>query len=68
MKFQVVFCGKNKKNIINLSSAEVAQGMVKVKAILELRWYSGRKHENALSLINPRPVHLYTAVLNISFG
>ena len=30
MKCQNLFSGKNKKNIINLSSAELAQGVVKV--------------------------------------
>ena len=32
MKRQILFSGKNKKNIINLSSAENAQRVVKVKA------------------------------------
>ena len=31
MKYQIMFSGKNKKNIINLSSAEFAQRVVKVK-------------------------------------
>ena len=31
MKCQFLFSGKNKKNIINLSSAEVAQIVVKAK-------------------------------------
>ena len=31
MKCQILFSGKNKKNIINLSSAENAQRVVKVK-------------------------------------
>ena len=31
MKCQMLFSGKNKKNIINLSSAELAQRAVKVK-------------------------------------
>ena len=31
MKCRILFSGKNKKNIINLSSAENAQGVVKVK-------------------------------------
>ena len=31
MQCQSLFSGKNKKNIINLSSAEFAQRMVKVK-------------------------------------
>ena len=33
MKCQSLFSGKNKKNIINLSSAEFAQRVVKVKLI-----------------------------------
>ena len=33
MKCQILFSGKNKKNIINLPSAENAQRVVKVKAI-----------------------------------
>ena len=31
IKYQSPFSGKNKKNIINLSFAELAQGVVKVK-------------------------------------
>ena len=31
MKFQILFSGKNKKNIISLSSAELAHRVVKVK-------------------------------------
>ena len=31
MKCQILFSGKNKKNIINMSSAENAQRVVKVK-------------------------------------
>ena len=34
MKCQILFSGKNKKNIINLSSAENAQRVVKVKALI----------------------------------
>ena len=34
MKCQILFSGKNKKNIINLSSAENAQRVVKVKHIV----------------------------------
>ena len=33
MKYQVLFSGKNKKNIINLSYAELAQKLVKIKTI-----------------------------------
>ena len=31
MKYQILFTGKNKKNVISLSSAELAQRVVKVK-------------------------------------
>ena len=31
MPFQSLFSGENKKNIINLTSAEIAQGVVKAK-------------------------------------
>ena len=34
MKCQILFSGKNKKNIINLPSAENAQRVVKVKALI----------------------------------
>ena len=34
MKFQILFSGKNKKNIIDLSSAELAQRVVKVKTVI----------------------------------
>ena len=33
MKCHILFSGKNKKNIINLSSAENAQRVVKVKVL-----------------------------------
>ena len=39
-RYQILFSGKNKKNIINLSSAELAKRVVKVKSyllILKLR-------------------------------
>ena len=35
MKCQILFSGKNKKNIINLSSTELAQRVVKVNASSE---------------------------------
>ena len=35
MKCQILFSGKNKKNIINLSSAENAKRVVKVKQYTE---------------------------------
>ena len=35
MNCQHIFSGKNKKNIISLSSAELAQRMVKVKALVQ---------------------------------
>ena len=34
MKCHILFSGKNKKNIINLSSAENAQRVVKVKVLI----------------------------------
>ena len=34
MKCQILFSGKNKKNIINLSSAENAQRVVKVNRFI----------------------------------
>ena len=36
MKCQILFSGKNKKNIINLSSAENAQRVVKVKLCIRI--------------------------------
>ena len=38
MKCQILFSGKNKKNIINLSSAEYVQRVVKIKG----SWYTFR--------------------------
>ena len=35
MKCQILFSGKNKKNVINLSSAENAQRVVKVKLLIQ---------------------------------
>ena len=44
MKCQILFSGKNKKNIINLSSAENAQRVVKVNSSsLKLRLRRGTK-------------------------
>ena len=40
MKCQIQFSGKNKKNIINLSSAENAQRVVKVKHL----WVQSQGH------------------------
>ena len=34
MKYQILFPGKNKKNIINLLSAEFAQRVVKIKVLI----------------------------------
>ena len=39
MKCQILFSGKNKKNIINLSSAENAQRVVKVKEVTKDNFY-----------------------------
>ena len=36
MKCQILFSGKNKKNIINLPSAELDQRVVKVKASFKI--------------------------------
>ena len=36
MKYQILLYGKNQENIMNLSSAELAQGVVKVKCISDL--------------------------------
>ena len=44
MKCQILFSGKNKKNIINLSSAENAQSVVKVKAPFKLVTDGSLKH------------------------
>ena len=47
MKCQILFSGKNKKNIINLSSAENAQRVVKVK------WHNGgcdREHHECQTI------------------
>ena len=41
MKFQILFSGKNKKSVINLLSAELAQKVVKVKS-----------HKNRVNRIN----------------
>ena len=38
MKCQILFSGKNRKNIINLSSAELAQRMVKVNLTCLLQY------------------------------
>ena len=37
MKCQILFSEKNKKNITNLSSAELAKRVVKIKAIISSR-------------------------------
>ena len=42
MKCQILFSGKNKKNIINLSSAENAQRVVKVKKKCGTSTWSGK--------------------------
>ena len=55
MKCHILFSGKNKKNIINLSSAENAQRVVKVKyrlkihillfCVLHVKWNSLKDKE-----------------------
>ena len=39
MKCQILFTGKNKKNIINLSSAENAQRVVKVNLMILISYH-----------------------------
>ena len=46
MKCQILFSGKNKKNIISLSSAENAQRVVKVKRNLDINQPSGIRFEH----------------------
>ena len=36
MKCQILFSGKSKKEIINLSSAELAQRVVNIKRVIDL--------------------------------
>ena len=56
MKCQILFSGKNKKNI-NLSSAENAQRVVKVNdRKLCTKWHS---NENRMNRINPFGVKLF---------
>ena len=55
MKCQILFSGKNKKNIINLLSAENAQRMVKVNVLErtdhKMHWYkNGKKKRNKNSI------------------
>ena len=40
MKCQILFSGENKGNVISLSSAELAQRVVKVNPVLEGVWTS----------------------------
>ena len=49
MKSQSLFSGKNKKNIINLSSAEFAQSVVKVKMHTKYHIYPKFLHNICLS-------------------
>ena len=39
MKCQVLFSGKNKKSLFSLSSAELAQTVVKVKIIASILYF-----------------------------
>ena len=48
MKCQILFSGKNKKNIINLSSAENAQRVVKVKVNMVLQIYQKNYYEDEI--------------------
>ena len=53
MKCQILFTGKNKKNIINLSSAENAQRVVKVKTYHAMGEFH-RQRTDDIFLIFPR--------------
>ena len=51
MKCQILFSGKNKKNIINLSSAENAQRVVKVNIALDFYvWRSVQLVQSAVKV------------------
>ena len=47
MKCQILFTGKNKKNIINLSSAENAQRVVKVKHVYLTVFFIGHYNDDS---------------------
>ena len=50
MKSQILFSWKNKKNIMNLSSAELAQRVEKFKALLTLKAPRKTASQNAVCL------------------
>ena len=52
MKSQNLFFWKNKKNIINLSSAEFAQRVVKVNIVLQLTRHKAKKENGSKSNID----------------
>ena len=62
MKCQILFSGKNKKNITNLLSAELAKRVVKVKVIclFVLRFYGP---VNPMGSCRARSVYLTTRLL-----
>ena len=50
MKCQILFSGKNKKNVINLSSAEFALRVVKVKYNVDMINKKKQKKKNNIHL------------------
>ena len=54
MKCLILFSGKNKKNIINLSSAENAQRVVKVKHKNSVDCRVDNQYSNALAYVTRR--------------
>ena len=54
MKCQILFSGKNKKNIINLPSAENAQRVVKVKALVTTAAENSHEISSLLFEVNLR--------------
>ena len=51
MKCQVLFSGENKKNIINLSSAELDKRVVKVKILIKKKTDTFQLTKRRLSVI-----------------
>ena len=80
MKCQILFSGKNKKNITNLSSAELAKREVKVSYtkkyqyfsflsikmyVVELVGITSKSHSSALVCMYQQHIFLLTNVKNI---
>ena len=56
MKYQILFYGENKKNIINLSSAELAQRVIKVNEVCnKSNCMSDVIHQSFSSLVSNGP-------------